>query len=693
MFVRRTGSTTPNAFRRYGLGSSSYSIIAHKRMITSRGQFNPIHDFSPAMNKNIKATNEKEFENMIKNPGPLRVGFSTDYLDWLYKAYKSKLKNKEVREKVEKVFHGRVLSETSDSSTGLIGTTMQFMRPTHSIRRKAAERLRMEAQETIDQAMLQQGMLDLFERQSQFPVIHVNRADRFHIVELFKEIVLDKALEPHEIWDKALLYRAILSERRESYPSSFAYIFEAVDNTSLAPIDDEESVAKNGSIRKLPKETEYLYFEYLVKKYYLENAVEAHVALRCHRDPNSSHLLFSVPPPKDDKEIRGEIEKAHKEIFTALKNQGPSSTGGANKGTESVFSPPAPASYPPIQALWKCEENFPLLLLLVFGELNLIVTENPFSKFPNAQPFLTRPYSTADDTDDSTSSADPRNRSAVTDAVSLASAVAQRRGPLMAPLPRNLSSAIDARGKDLRRLRQRFHREDILGHQKFLQMADQEGKQGNYSSFADWAYFNPRAVRAELRDEVQQSALKGLKEYERARKDIYRMGYDEVEQQRTDRPVESMNAIPSYVPSLPHFLSIVQRDSHISFLMNVVLDTQKQKRLDQLCYQLANALYRTSLDYHNEEVRRVNRQKVQVAAVLLDNLVKDEWNYLLTRDDVVSEQLTGDLDGSSRGLARMLGDYAPFENRALDESGFTTDARMDDYDRWMAKPVADYTTA
>lgn len=39
-------------------------------------------------------------------------------------------------------------------------------------------------------------------------------------------------------------------------------------------------------------------------------------------------------------------------------------------------------------------------------------------------------------------------------------------------------------------------------------------------------------------------------------------------------------------------------------------------------------------------------------------------------------------------MAERLGPYVPFEGRALDENGFTTDARIEDYRRWMEPPIS-----
>eukprot|EP00796_Vickermania_ingenoplastis_P008419 gene8419-5899_t len=631
MCMRRACACSEKSSSVIARRSCASNRLTARRSITSRGQFNPIHNFSYATKGTKEPVSEKEFQVVTSNPGPLRVGYSSDYLDWLYRSYKAKIKREDLREKTECKFQGQVL--TSDTPNGgsssLIGTGMQFLRPKHSIRRTAAERLREKAQETIDNCMIKQGTLDVFERQPQFPVIHINRADRYHIVELFKELLLDKALEPHEIWDKALLYRAILSERRDSYPAAFAYVFEAVDSTAFAPDASDEPAAER-LFRKLPREDDYYYFLYLVKKFYVENAVEGHVVLRCHREPNShNRLLFSVPPPKSDDEVR----KAVQELAGAAPR--PNTLAGSGKAGIPWLSAPDPSSYPPLEALWRCEENFPLLLVLVFGELNLMVTENPFVKFPNALPFLTRPYSTTEARGDA-------------EDVSLAGVVESRRGPLLS-IFRTLKGPMDARGNDLRRLRQRFHREDILAHQSTLTAPEMREKSGNYSSFSDWAYFNPRAVRAEERDLLQQKALEALKNYQQARKEIYRYSLDDAELSRSVRVLEGKNSIPTYIPSLPHFLTIVQRDRHISFLMNVSLPGQsdvaegstKSQRLEKLCYQLANALYRMALEFHKEHVRRINRQKVLVAAVLLDNFVVSEWSDMLEKEELGEEGRDG----------------------------------------------------
>lgn len=82
------------------------------RTITSRGQFNPIHDFSYGIAHSRRANNVHEFQNLIINPGPLRVGFSPDYLDWLYRGYKSKVKFTEAKARAERVFNGNLITSS-----------------------------------------------------------------------------------------------------------------------------------------------------------------------------------------------------------------------------------------------------------------------------------------------------------------------------------------------------------------------------------------------------------------------------------------------------------------------------------------------------------------------------------------------------------------------------------------------------
>lgn len=324
-----------------GTGSCAELILpAHActsplRQLTTRGQFNPIHDFTYGITHHRRARNPAEFATMITNPGPLRVSYSADYLDWLYRAYRAKVRYTDACATRERVFAGKLLSSSlsASSSSGnrnssndkkgeqnktasldvecgstVLGVppTGTFLRPAHSLRRVSGQLLRMATQRTLSDIARRQGMIDLFERQQQFPVIHLDRATRFHLVELFKEIVLDKALTPSEVWDKALLYRAILSERRASYPDSFRYIMTAVDDTVFATAatgkeedsHDDMSMSHTRALQdRCPSWSDYCYFLYLVRRYYIDNAVEGHVVLRCHREPHAARLLFTNPPP------------------------------------------------------------------------------------------------------------------------------------------------------------------------------------------------------------------------------------------------------------------------------------------------------------------------------------------------------------------------------------------------------------
>ncbi|EPY38533.1 hypothetical protein AGDE_05396 [Angomonas deanei] len=496
-----------------------------------------------------------------------------------------------------------------------------------------------------------------------------------------------------EVWDKALLYKAILEERKASYPSSFSYIFDDVESVVLAPESQEDKLKS-----RCPTEADYHYFLFLVKKYYIDNGIEGHVVLRCHREPNSQDLLFSSPPPKTDDEVRQAIQKKAKEA--------PQEDQSAEKPAGKM-SFRAPGAYPPIEALWRCEENYPLLRVLVFGELNLVVSENPFTKFPNANAFITRPNiveleansTGAEANRQHTQQRDRHNRNARNQsAISLSNVIAERRGHLLAPIPRNTSAALDARASDVRRQLQRHHREDTMGFQRLLKThGATDDLQAGYGAYSDLAYLNPRTVRAEVRDRLHRRAMNALRHYDEAEENIFREGVEEAVVAASSRPTEQYHMLPSHIPTLPHFVSIVKKDPHVSFLQNVLCSStataavERGAKLHQLVYQLARALHNTALEYHVERNRRIHRQKVNVAAALLDTFVEKELTQFLKSAalrEVQQVQVEGQVgerfysDDVVRA-ARMLGAPRKFENRMLEASGFTTDARQDDYKRWM----------
>lgn len=67
----------------------------------------------------------------------------------------------------------------------------------------------------------------------------------------------------------------------------------------------------------------------------------------------------------------------------------------------------------------------------------------------------------------------------------------------MPPISRGLAPIIDTRGQDIQRLLQRHHREDVIGFQRLMRLHSATDANGVlYSSFADYAYFNPRTIRS-----------------------------------------------------------------------------------------------------------------------------------------------------------------------------------------------------
>lgn len=298
--------------------------------------------------------------------------------------------------------------------------------------------------------------------------------------------------------------------------------------------------------------------------------------------------------------------------------------------------------------------------------------------------------------------------------------VAQRRGHLLPAIPRNVATALDARAAEVTRSQQRHHREDVMGFQRLLRApgsppifwdssevdhtldssvgASAHGNSSSsrsssrqdgagatalvsYMCYADWAYLNPHAVRAETRDALHRGAMTALRQYERASEDLYRESVDEVEVNQTDRPVEQRGGgVATYMPTRVHFTALLRRDPHLSFLLHVALKDESEcgappesseaaraddddarcrvrlsrSALEQLIRQLGNALYATALEYGKEETRRVNRQKVNIAAVLLDQAVQMALHEISLRSSSVPMQEGEEAEGGGRKSERGI---------------------------------------
>lgn len=581
------------------------------RTMTNTTQFNPLHDFS-ARQGVPHATDSKQFYNMIVNPGPLRILYSPDYLDWYYKAYNNRVKFERDREAQEQKHNGATVDGAQSRSPGL---SNKSLRPASSLRRVAGEARKAKAQREITNAAVQHGLFDAFERQPQFPNIHIDKCSDEHILSIFNEMILPSAFSSEELWEKALMYRALLVVRKTSYPESFNYMKTFANDVALSAPDSHEDVRS-----VLPGKNAADYFEFLVRKYHIENANEAAVVLHCHRLTDANKLLFSNPPPSSDAE---EVKLPQSE------------------------------SYPSLSAL-SDESNMSLLRCLIFGEFNFMVSADPFAKYPGAASTVLRPKS------ESTLSvrANPN--------ATISAAVANRRGSLTAALTNNISSNLDARGQDVLRSQQNHAMADNFFNRELSRRL--EAEPGLYAT--DRTQYNPRATRAEERDYTSRQLLEALKAYDAADTSfVHRESNDTYAASRDNGATPGLMGNVSVLPTVAHFTNLLLSDIHISFCV-AALPLEKSNRIRQHVVDTAEVLYTIAREYTVETQRQLLTQKMKVVASLLDFEVTSSLSSL------ASDAICGP-------TARQLGSYIPFATRKLDEMGRTTTARVDDYNRWM----------
>lgn len=608
--------------RRFQRSAVSTSNV---RSMTARGQFNPLHTFESSIQRNEVARTVEEFKQLITNPGPLRIGYSADYLDWYFRAYREKC------DFVEKKRKASLKVTTSPATIGApeLGVLPGLIaRPASSVRRTQAEAQKAEAVKRIDDASVEHGTLDCFERQPHFPVIHIDRCSDFHIRDLVQELVVDHALSSDAVWEKALAYRALLRHQMKSYPSSFQYIFPFADAVAMSKKIDDPQDPRHGQwdhADRFPTVEACQYFEQAVQRYHIENAVDVHVFLSSHRQPSADALLFTEPPPKELKETP--VER--------------------------------PKSYPPLKALLEDDSNIALLRVLLFADLNCFVSVDPFIKFPNASAAIVPPKF--------------EHASQSLSQGSLAEIVEQRRHNRAAPLSQAVRSAIESRGGDVARLQRTHSKSDLQFAQRELNKASDANPAGYALNGA--SYLNPKTIRAEIRDDTTRRLLGGMKAFEASKEGIFRRSIDEVKAVNAVPSIEQ-TSFPRNSPTIPKFLAMILNDPVVKFLSGVSND-EFQSALTRSARFLARQFMTLSMEFHVEAHRRVNFQKLLVASAVLDDLV-----------DVRSKSI---LDGSDLGVAEALrrsGAFIPFAKRNLDEFGFPSTARFDDYTRWMRPPSA-----
>lgn len=609
--------------RMLSCGRSGYS----SRSMTTRGQFNPIHSFSASLKHNEAATTPEEFRQLIANPGPLRIGYSADYVDWYHRAYREKVLYKEKKQRAAAKVEGpNSAPAVGAPELGIFAGMVR--RPQSSSVRLQGEQEQSEGQKMIEEATVEHGMLDCFERQPQFPVIHIDRCSDMHVRELVEELIIDEALCVDAVWEKALLYRSLLAERRSLYPKSFEYIHKFVDDVVFARVVEDPQNPSEKQILdadKFPQREASQYFSQCVQRYHIENALDAHVFLSCHRLPDAEKLLFTDPAPKELKE--------------AL-----------------VSAPPLP--FPSLDALMNDDGNLALLRVLLFAELNTFVSTDPFLKFPNAAASVQKPKF-------------EHIHAAGLSQGSASTMIERSRGKRFGSLPQSVNSALDARGNDISRLQRSHAQSDLQFAQKELPKAAEADPAGY--ALAGNTYLNPRTVRAEVRDHVTRKVLRGMRLYEVGREKCFRMSIDEVRAKLVVH-AGAENCVPVTAPTIPRFLSMILSDPVVTFLL-ATCGRAVTDEIQSTSRMLARQYFNFALEYFTEALRRVNHQKCLVTAALLDDQVS-------TALRTMKETATGSLADQLRRLPT----YVPFSQRTPNELGFPSEARLDDYARWMRPP-------
>lgn len=623
------------------------------RSVTTRGQFNPIHTFRESTRRGEYATSPEQFRTMIENPGPLQVQYSADYVDWYHRAYQEKVKAIKTK-------------ETQNQRFPLGGQVNgAFKRPSQSFLRVEGERRRQEAIQGVEAGCCEHGWLDVVERQAQFPSINIERASDFHVRELVKEFVVDRALSAEEVWDKALLYVALLQERENAYPQSFQFMKAVREAVTFAPkvVDASATEGSAATARvehadKYPTEDHLAYFVYHTRKYQLENAIDGQVFLRCHRLADAERLLFSQPPPKD---VEGPV-------------------------------PVRPKDYPSLTELLERPENGNLLRVLLFGELNLVVSLNPFVKFPFAETYLTRPNFEVLGGDISGGKGAHGNKDSAISA-SMSQVLLARRGEQYPPLTSGNLSMIDARARDVQRL-QRGQEQDMRAFRRTqLQLLSEKDPAGY--ALNGGLTWNPRVTRAEVRDVSTRAVVRHMKAAAVAKTQYVERSSLDVYTAETARPkTEERDAIPTYAPTIPHFLSLILSDPVVHFLVSTSPNLDRVDTLRKAAHQLAKQFFSLAVCFHKEDERRVAKQKVIIAAAVFDDEVKSQRAARLQEEHQVTAAVSGESAANrlnrqhrTSSEAGRLPAYIPFASRPLEQHGFPTEGRFDDYVRWM-KPNA-----
>eukprot|EP00759_Apiculatamorpha_spiralis_P018228 PhF_6_TR24748/c0_g1_i1/m.33923 len=289
--------------------------------------YNPLHKFN--LEPKFIAKTFDEFKTIVTNPGPFRVHYSKDYLDWYWKAYQTKVKN-----------HAKKSSQH----------TSLYAMPLSSARRSVLEQTKTESQAVMDSCAMKHAMMDVWERQPQYPAVDVvSHVTPFHLHEMLKKF-LDVSVSVPSMWLKVVFLSSLVAHRyKDTYKGRFPKLEEAVHGIKYAEGD---------ASTHLPSTRLHHICTALIKKYRVANAIEALVVLEClEKDTLDSLTVMdeAVQTPGDMKwsTIRGLLPSHEQDLFHA--------------------------------------ENLPLIQCYIFTEMNAWVSTNPFRRHPGAKDVCTLP--------------------------------------------------------------------------------------------------------------------------------------------------------------------------------------------------------------------------------------------------------------------------------------------------------------
>lgn len=666
------------------------------RGASATSQYYPLHRFDLAGDTTSTADQSAdqgrdlsfaEFKTMISNPGPLRVLYSEDYLDWYYRAYKEKISYD--RQKKLAAAKGINNTNISSSSNNNSLQAKKPLKPAESKERQLGEKVMRDAQRNIETASIRHGLLDLYERAPQFPQVHIDRAKDEHIPMLLDEFVLRGEVNAADVWRRALIARAMLLHNRRSYPATFEYIYKVIDecvfskplglgnkkntsNSSSSSASDDDGKSSDGkkataaappppppvevakelledsATQKYPTLALARYYEYLVKKYNIQNSAEAHILLRCHLAPDAETLLFSNPPPEEEKD--------------------PSKIGGGPDWEAALAMP-----LPPLDALISVGDaadsginnNLALARVLIFAELNCNATTNndAFAKFPKAQSLVTRPTLSE--------SREEHERT------SLENKLRHRRHHILPNLIQFTLNTIDVRARDTNRLARQSEASDMnwaansLAAQERGTASAGEGLDGTVGGAA----FNHRAIRAEVRDAANRRIIGGLKQYRYGRDVLtQRPTLLQGEEQTRFATAGAISTVGNsddlsescatrdtrnayLMVSLPRFVAIVEADKHVQLILAMLSSSSSFSasnnsksgnnsnhsnnsakiaaaadaagaNVQRLVLEYARQLLKLGLEFHLPNNRAVQLRATRVAASLLDTAVVDALEVL-----------------------------------------------------------------